>query len=361
MKQVEDHGLIPGLPEDVALDCIARIRFGSHSKIRPVCKKWRDLLTSPSFSLHRHRLAAAEDLVFFIQAVDRAASGDAKVISPPPCALTLYNATLATWHRIPTPDPVPIFAQVAAADGKVIVLGGWDPVTLDPVADVSVLDLVTMTWRRGRPMSSARSFFACAAGGGRVYVAGGHDESKNALRSAEAYDVAADEWVRLPPMHEERDEAKGAILGGKFWAVSGYKTESQGQFSTSAEWYDVEESEWRKVEGAWDDATCASCFGHGDRMWSLGPNSIGGGEVLREFDFEGKEWKKGVGPALEGMGMTWGTCVAGAVMGEGERVMVTGGEGKGGWVVDLGSMKVGRVEAPVGFLGPVYSAAALRI
>ena len=37
-----------------------------------------------------------------------------------------------------------------------------------------------------------------------VYVAGGHDGEKNALKSALVYDVAKDEWAPLPDMARER-------------------------------------------------------------------------------------------------------------------------------------------------------------
>ena len=42
-----------------------------------------------------------------------------------------------------------------------------------------------------------RSFFGCATSysGRMVYVAGGHDGEKKALRSALVYDVAKNEWA----------------------------------------------------------------------------------------------------------------------------------------------------------------------
>lgn len=198
-------------------------------------------------------------------------------------------------------------------------------------------------------MGTARLFFACAAVGGRVYVAGGHDGQKNALRSAEAYDVASDQWMSLPPMSEERDEYRRLSIGGKYWAVSGYSTEAQGQFATSAERYDPDKGEWTQVEEAWDDATCASsCFGFGETMCSVDSSGV------REFN--GKEWKT-VGPAPEGMRS--GTC--GAVTADGDKAFIIAGEGKGGWVMDPRARKWVRVETPVEFSVSVYSAAAVRI
>jgi hypothetical protein len=63
-----------------------------------------------------------------------------------------------------------------------------------------------------------------------VFVAGGHDNQKNALQAAEVYDANADEWRTLPAMAEERDECQGISWeeDSRFWVVSGYSTDSQG-------------------------------------------------------------------------------------------------------------------------------------
>ncbi|URE07140.1 Kelch motif [Musa troglodytarum] len=113
-----------------------------------------------------------------------------------------------------------------------------------------------------------RSFFACAASEERaaVFVAGGHDESKNALRSALAYDVAADAWMQLPDMARQRDECRGVFASGGFHVVGGYPTEAQGQFSQSAETFDVAAWRWGAVEeGRLEEAACPrTCVVGGD-------------------------------------------------------------------------------------------------
>lgn len=99
-----------------------------------------------------------------------------------------------------------------------------------------------------------RSFFACAASpdSSQVFVAGGHDEEKNALRSAMSYDVEADDWTEMPDMTMERDECTGVFDANAklFRVVSGYCTSMQGNFERSAEAFDVGERRWRPVEEA---------------------------------------------------------------------------------------------------------------
>ncbi|KAH7670800.1 F-box domain-containing protein, partial [Dioscorea alata] len=341
----EEQVLIPGLPEDIALDCLARVPHRFHQGLRPVCRRWCQLVTSPEFYLHRERIGTAEDLIFLVQArpaekveggVDLVTAGESKAeFRLPRCALVAYNVTMA-----------------AAAEGKVVVMGGWDPETLEPMREVGVVDPVTGRRRVGKAMTTARSFFAAAAMGRRVFVAGGHDSQKNALRTAEAYDVQMDDWVELPAMEEERDECQGAVVGGKFWAVSGYRTEGQGRFDPTAECYDPATEGWIKAEGIWEEgggAPSAAFFAaaEGERLGYVD------GRGAREYE---KGWK-GAAAGPEGMRTV---TVAAAT---GERVFAMGteveGSGHAGWVLENGKWR--RVRMLNGFSGSVYSATAIRV
>lgn len=76
-----------------------------------------------------------------------------------------------------------------------------------------IYNFVSATWHVGVDMPGVqRSFFGCACDDDRMmFVAGGHDDEKNALKSVIAYDITKDEWIPLPDMAQERDECK-AIL-----------------------------------------------------------------------------------------------------------------------------------------------------
>lgn len=349
-SRINDQGLIPGLPEELAIECISRIPHSFLSKIRPVSKKWCDLISGPLLYSHRLRINASERLFFLIQADPVTPSGECKepiAVKKPAYSLNLFNSTLAAWHKVL--NSVPVFTQSVVVGTDLVLLGGWDPETLDPIREVRILDLRTMIWREGKPMTTARSFFACAEASGRVFVAGGHDAQKNALRSAEVYDVAGDCWKCLPEMKEERDECKGLSLNGKFCVVSGYGTENQGRFCNSAEYYDEVSNQWIVLEDVWDDDKCVSVFGLGEKMMSL--DSRG----LREFVY-GEGWRE-LGPVPDGAKL--GTCCA--RVGEEESVVAVDGSGNGAWSLDLKSKKWVRVESGLGFNGFVYSGCSVRI
>ncbi|OMO68741.1 Kelch repeat type 1 [Corchorus olitorius] len=191
-----------------------------------------------------------------------------KPVGPPRYGITVFEPATGNWNRVDPvpkyPDGLPLFCQITSSEGKLILMGGWDPTTYDPVRDVFVYEFTTQRWRQGKQMPETRSFFAAGEFDGRVIVAGGHDENKNALRTAWAYDVSKDEWIELTGMSQERDECQGMVIGSEFWVVSGYRTDNQGGFEGSAEVLDLGSGQWRLVEEAWKASQCPrSCVGVG--------------------------------------------------------------------------------------------------
>ncbi|RWR96693.1 F-box/kelch-repeat-like protein isoform X2 [Cinnamomum micranthum f. kanehirae] len=393
------RNLIPGLPDEIALDCLVRVPYRFHSTLKSVCHGWKDLLTHPSFLRHRKIAQKQESFVCLVQAVTTTQTAEIAdstpekeksqiQFSPPVYGLTVYNASAETWHRIPSspvlPSGIPMFCQCVAVAGKLVLIGGWDPTTLDSVADVYVYDFIHGGgWRRGAPMSVARSFFACAVVGPAVYVAGGHDNQKNALRSAEVYDSDSDTWRDLPRMGEERDECQGLTCGdGRFWVVSGYGTENQGRFDSGAECFDAARSEWTRVEGVWPfpnasprGSCCEIPRREGEQItrmplpsfpsvWFVGPSSggsMGRNQGLREYDEKDRSWKVTVQ-------MPDGICSSPCATGIKGGIFVIGcGGSEGGphrfraCVLDGGSRKWAHVDTPGEFSGFVYSASSISL
>ncbi|KAF8113883.1 hypothetical protein N665_0045s0121 [Sinapis alba] len=267
--------LIPGLPSDLAMECLVRVPYQYQSAMRSVCRSWRSLLSHSSFIRERRRCGKAELLLCLVQplpppnpaskAVEDTETllmveekGEKRVSSTPRFGLSVYNAVTTTWNRVafPNQQKIPLFCECVVVQdaGKILLIGGWDPETLQPVKDVYVLEGSGRRWRRGASMKESRSFFACASvGSTKVYVAGGHDEQKNALRSAEVYDVEKDEWSTIPSMAEGRDECQGFSMGTElgFCVLSGYATESQGRFQHDGEVYDPTRKSWSRIDNVW--------------------------------------------------------------------------------------------------------------
>ncbi|CAK9141105.1 unnamed protein product [Ilex paraguariensis] len=124
----------------------------------------------------------------------------------------VYEEQTGGWSELPPlagfSDRLPMFCHRAALGLNLVVIGGWNPVTWEVSNAVFIYNFLSAKWHRGTDMPGGqRSFYACASNSDRtVFIAGGHDYNKNALRFVMMYDVTIDEWVQLPDMARERDE-----------------------------------------------------------------------------------------------------------------------------------------------------------
>ncbi|XP_010534719.1 PREDICTED: F-box/kelch-repeat protein SKIP20-like [Tarenaya hassleriana] len=397
------RNLIPTLPDDLAMECLLRVPYQFHSAMKSVCHAWRSLISHPSFYRERRRCGKADPLLCLVQSLvpstppatesvvydGEKKTEDGESVQPRVCdtlryGLSVYNASANTWHRVALPERIPLFCECVALQdaGKVLLIGGWDPETLQPVRDVFVLDFAGegsgRRWRRGAPMAVARSFFACAAvGPAKVYVAGGHDDQKNALRSAEMYDVQKDEWRTIPPMEEGRDECHGFTMPGDlgFCVLSGYGTETQGRFRSDAEVYDPASDSWTRIENAWPfpdtsprGRIVVSGGEIGGRRLRCFTNSDRQNQLRWEAEDNSKKWKL----VVETMKLpVAGTSIFAGSMGGcgGERAVVMVGaetkcggecEGEGAMMMMMTTaekqgVKCGHVHTPLGFSSQPFS------
>ncbi|KAL2926123.1 hypothetical protein RDABS01_023855 [Bienertia sinuspersici] len=259
--------LIPGLPDDIAQKCLARIQTTDFLPATGVCTRWRSLLKSNRFSTHRKQSGLTHLYAFLIQA--RPESIGSKPVSSSDFGITLFDLSTRSWERVDSPPEyasgLPLFCQMASTEGKLVLMGGWDPDDYEPVTRVFVYDFVTQVWNKGKDMPCKRSFFATGGINGRVYVAGGHDPDKNGLNTVCVYDVLNDRWAELTQMNQVRDECQGLVNGSEFWVISGYDTESQGMFKSSAEVYDINSGEWTQLKDVWPSCQSPrSCIGFGN-------------------------------------------------------------------------------------------------
>ncbi|KAK9141861.1 hypothetical protein Syun_011261 [Stephania yunnanensis] len=365
--------LIPGLPDDVARQCLIRLDYSQLSRALLVCNSWKGAIQSDRFLRQRISAGLTRALLVLSQAdpakpVGCGSASKAAAAATPSYGLTVFDPDSGEWSRLPPPpewsgNGLPLFCECVGVGRRVLVVGGWAPATFQPSRSVHVYDFVTAAWTRGEDMPGpARSFFACAAAGdGRtVVVAGGHDEEKNALRSALSYDVESGEWTQLADMAVPRDECKGVFRDGAFCVIGGYRTESQGRFERSAEAYDVATATWRLEEEVLEEEgacprTCAAVESSGGRLFRcrgdhLVAAAAGGGEWMAAAEIPGNVR---VGSYL----VTWRN-----------RMMVIGSGGHGQayscHVAEVGSgdrYTWREVEKAVEFSGHVYSGCTIEV
>ncbi|CAI9757744.1 unnamed protein product [Fraxinus pennsylvanica] len=268
--------LIPGLPYDVGLECLIRVPYNHFSSVASVCRNWSHQINEPEFWRHRKSAGLTQKVIIMAQA--RTDSNLKlrvnKYSGAPVYRLTLFEPKTGYWAELPMipeySDGLPMFCHVVGVGVNLVVIGGWNSVTWEVLNTVFIYNFASATWRRGTDMPGCRrSFFACASDSDRmVFVAGGHDTKKRAMKSAMAYDLLTNTWVLLPDMARECDESKGVIHRGKFHVIGGYHTSMQGRFECSAEEFDVTTWQWGPVqEDFLNTATCPrNCVDGGNML-----------------------------------------------------------------------------------------------
>ncbi|XP_044495233.1 F-box/kelch-repeat protein At1g80440-like [Mangifera indica] len=348
--------LIPDLPYDIAFQCLLRLSYNQYRTASSVCKSWNRQIRLPEFLRQRKAGCHSQKLVVMTQAkVDpNINSGFVKRLTNPVYRVSVLEVGSGLWSELP-PIPgffssgFPLFCQVVAVGSDLVVMGGLDPVTWKVSGLVFVFDFVSATWRRGADMPGVRRLlFGCASDGDRmVYVAGGHDDEKNALRSAMAYDVEKNEWTNLPDMTKERDECKGVFRSGKFHVIGGYSTNAQGRFERDAEAFDVENFQWGQVqENFLKSASCPrTCTGGDDEDLHMCHK----GQVIA---LKGDTWQEVSKVPTEVSSVAYVTTWQGKLMVIGHARF---GEPHMGYVLDLKSYEWTKIETPKEFSGHVQS------
>lgn len=199
----------------------------------PVKDSWRALAPMPT---KRGAAVAAEanGKLYVIGGASTAPGAKEPYINPSTRQNVLgtveeYDPKTDTWSRramMPTPRN---HMGVGAVNGKIYVIGGRvGSAFISLASDISlveVYDPATDVWGPpGARMPTARSAVASGVYDGKIYVTGGEWQDpfvQTAFRAFEAYDPATNTWTVLPPMATARHGVAGAVIGNRFYAVSG--------------------------------------------------------------------------------------------------------------------------------------------
>ncbi|KAG6667804.1 F-box/kelch-repeat protein At1g16250 isoform X1 [Carya illinoinensis] len=215
------QSIIPGLPDDLALRCLAKMSHGYHGMLETVSRSWRDLIRSPEYANFKARQGRCGDWLFVLT---EGSSNE----------WVAYDPEADRWHPIPK---IPIghvdcqhvgFSCVSVYNMFFVIGGSYLP--HNPAFphqrpfitnDVVHFDPYKKQWTRMASMRTPRSNFACSVVSGKVYVAGGHNLScTRGLALAEVYDPMTDKWEELPPLSNPQMDCLGLSYKGKFYILS---------------------------------------------------------------------------------------------------------------------------------------------
>ncbi|KVH94381.1 F-box/kelch-repeat protein SKIP30 [Cynara cardunculus var. scolymus] len=211
--------LIDGLPDAVAIRCLARVPYYLHPKLEVVCRLWRDAARSTELYKAREEVKSTEEFLC-VCAFD------------PENVWQLYDPNRDIWITLPIlPSKVRNLAHfgVVSTAGKLFVLGGGsdavDPLTGDQdgsfaTNEVWAYDPIVRRWAPRAAMIVPRAMFACCVLNGKILVAGGFTTCRKSISKAEIYDPDKDVWVSIPDLHHTHNSAcSGLVIGGKVHVV----------------------------------------------------------------------------------------------------------------------------------------------
>ncbi|XP_074570388.1 F-box/kelch-repeat protein At1g80440-like [Curcuma longa] len=179
--------LIPGLPDDIALECLLRLPFQAFASARRVCKRWWQEMTSPSFYRLRKASGHARPLVALIQLHRSGGLGYKNLI--------LFEPTTGVW------TPLPAVFKWSAGYCEVVSAGHELSVVCRSRRSPSVgrilgYNLLTGVWRLDVTTPSPQS-----------------------LQSALVYDLEGRPLKRLPMMARHGRECRGFFFNGEFFEI----------------------------------------------------------------------------------------------------------------------------------------------
>ena len=119
--------LFPCLPNDLGRQCLLRVSYESHPKLRAVCRSLEATVNSPGFYRDRKKLGTTQQCICLFEL--RQSNNDEEYM------VTVYDPLQGTWEPLP-PFPhfpgvhyrgIPIDCACISLNQKLLLIGGRVP------------------------------------------------------------------------------------------------------------------------------------------------------------------------------------------------------------------------------------------
>ncbi|XP_059665597.1 F-box/kelch-repeat protein At1g30090-like [Cornus florida] len=211
--------LIPGLPDDIALNCLLRIPVESHAASRAVCRRWYLLLGNKERFFTRRKELGFHAPWLHVFAFHKCTG---KI------QWQVLDLIHFSWHTIPAMPckeracPHGFRCVSIAHEGTLFVCGGVVSDVDCPLNVVLKYEMWRNRWTAMKNMITARSFFASGVIDGMIYVAGGNSTDLFELNSAEVLDPGKGIWQPVASMGTNMASYDAAVLDGKLFVTEGW-------------------------------------------------------------------------------------------------------------------------------------------
>jgi N-acetylneuraminic acid mutarotase len=166
-------------------------------------------------------------------------------LTRPTGVLLRYDPSRRRWRRLPS-SPTPRAAHaLAAIDGRLYAAGGAND--SGSLRSLEVYDIRRRRWRAGPSFPGPpRNHTTGVASGGRFYVLAGREAGN--LAAAERYDPRRRVWEELPPLRVARGGIASARLrDGRIVVFGGERLEPGGTTIAEVELFDPRRRRWSSL------------------------------------------------------------------------------------------------------------------
>ncbi|KAI3719684.1 hypothetical protein L6452_20586 [Arctium lappa] len=209
--------LIPGLPDDIALNCLLRLPVGFHSGGRTVCRRWYHLFGDKARFFTQRKEMGFQDPWLFVLSFHKCTG---KI------QWQVLDLIHHSWHTIPAPtcmeEVCPHGFRCVSGDGVLFVCGGVAADVDRPLNSVSKFDVRSNRWSSIKKMNTPRAFFASGVIDGMVYAAGGNSGDRFEINAAEVMDPNEGVWRPVASMGASMAAYDAAVLDGKLFVTEGW-------------------------------------------------------------------------------------------------------------------------------------------
>ncbi|XP_062078464.1 F-box/kelch-repeat protein SKIP6-like [Humulus lupulus] len=274
--------LIPALPNDLALNILARVPRQYHPILSAVSKSIRLAISSTQLFTLRSLLNLTETLLYFkVGSLFLDTENWFAIYQKP---IVYGRKSLLQFAQLLQPNPIHLVGSAHAVVGpNIYVIGGTtsdDANVVKPSSDVWVLDCRSHTWQRGPSMRTPRFDASTAVVDGKIYVIGGRANNS----WVEVFDpvaVGGGRWEDIPGPLDGRIElfTDVEVVDGRIcvrvsnqeirldpktttWEVTGYDLPYGGREECvvngvfhrcdnrgKIEWYDDRNRVWKELKG----------------------------------------------------------------------------------------------------------------
>lgn len=287
---LKGESLIPGLPDDVALNCLLRVPVDEHTSCRAVCKRWHSLFGSKERFFSRRKELGFHEPWLFVFAFHKCTGR---------IQWQVLDLTHFSWHTIPAMPckdkvcPHGFRCVSIPGEGVLFVCGGVVSDVDCPLNLVLKYEIRKNRWTVMKKMITARSFFASGVIDGMVYVAGGNSTDLYELNSAEVLDPNIGSWHPVASMGTNMASYDAAVMNGKLFVTEGwfwpFYVVPRGQI------YDPRTNVWESMASGLREGWTGSSvviYGH---LFVVSEHER---TKLKVYDMENDSWETVEGPPL---------------------------------------------------------------